>query len=144
VTVEDVGAVVSDTPLMNALDVAVPVCAGPPLGTGQLAKIHTFEVSPAVTLAGLSSTRMGFLLTVTVGVALTEPVAEAEGVGVAEVCAEAEQPTAPIMTMAPAYATRLTLSTAAPHSAPSFTKHPPKKWTPPLLIPRFSGRIPYQ
>ncbi|GAA3528782.1 hypothetical protein GCM10022419_004510 [Nonomuraea rosea] len=119
------GTGLSETPLTKALEVAVPVCAGPPVGTGQLARIHTLEVSPAVTRSGLSWTWIVGLVVVVVGLGV--PVAVllgvpalvagvvgvplAVGVGVGVDSAEAEQPVRPTMTMAPAYATRLTLST---------------------------------
>jgi hypothetical protein len=113
----------SGTPLTNALEVAVPVWAGPPDGSGQLARIHTLEVSPATTLSGLSWTVMCGLVAVgvAVGLAVVIAVFDVVGVGVGEsvgtASAEAAQPVNPTMTMAPAYATRLTLSTAAPHFA---------------------------
>ncbi|MFD0467704.1 hypothetical protein ACFQ0B_04835 [Nonomuraea thailandensis] len=129
--IEAAGTGLSVTPLMNALDVAVPVWAGPPVGTGQLARIQTLDVSPAVTRSGLSWTEMVCLVVVVVGrglpvvVVVAVPVGvpgvgvEAVGVGVPVglVSAEAEQPVRPTMTMAPAYATRLTLSTG-PHPTP--------------------------
>jgi hypothetical protein len=118
------GTGLSVAPVTNALDVAVPVWAGPPLGTGQLARIHTVEVSPAVTVSGLSWTWIVGLVTVGLGVVtvrvavgvtggLGVPLAVGVAVGVPDgpASAEAVHPVRPTMTMAPAYATRLTLTT---------------------------------
>src|SRR5690606_1967217 len=138
------GTGLSVTPLTNAREVAVAVWAGPPCGSGQLARIHTVELSPAVTRSGLSCTEILGTVGVAVAVAVVVAVAVAVAVVVGEaaglpvsagdplgvgVCASAVQPMRPIMRMAPAYATRLTLSTVAPHSAALY-QHPPVSWTP--------------
>ncbi|GGT24606.1 hypothetical protein GCM10010176_081510 [Nonomuraea spiralis] len=63
---------------------------------------------------------------VAVASAVADVVAAPVGVSVGVVSAEAAQPVSPTTMMAPAYATRLTLSTAAPHFAvlhPASTKY---------------------
>ncbi|GAA2366759.1 hypothetical protein GCM10010404_21610 [Nonomuraea africana] len=127
------------------MEVAVPLCSGPSVGTGQLARIQTVELSPAVTLSGLSltSTFCLVVVAVAVAVAVAVPVAVLVAVVVAvpvgvPVCACAEHPATPNKRKAPAYATRLTVSTAAPHFA-VFPQHPPELDAAPHLIPRKSG-----
>src|SRR5690606_5199795 len=101
----------SVTARAKASEVALPVRAGPPVGTGQLARIHTEERSPSTTRSGSSVTLIGSRLSAGAGDSV-----EVSETGLGEfdgaVSASAVHPVTAATVMAPTIATCLTFDTA--------------------------------